>query len=186
MASRVSICNNALIKLKTDTITALDENSQQARLLNAIFEDSLDLLLQMHPWNFATYRATLAQLATTPDFEFDYEHELPTDPYCLQVQEFYGDYDYKIEERKLLSDQDTVEIKYIGRVEDMNVLSPLFREAFSDFLASKIAYALTGSNGVKDRMEQNFLASFKMARLRDSQEDTPDDISTGSWIEGRG
>ena len=102
------------------------------------------------------------------------------------LRKIYGDYDYKIEERKLLSDQDTVEIKYIGRVEDMNVLSPLFREAFSDFLALKIAYALTGSNGVKDRMEQNFLASFKMARLRDSQEDTPDDISTGSWIEGRG
>jgi len=188
MASKVSICNSSLLKIGANTIISLTADSEEARQCNARFDDMLDYLLQIHPWNFAMARATLAQLATTPDFEFTYEYQLPTDPYCLQVVEYYpraSAYRYKVEGRKLLTNEGTVEIKYIKRVTDMNELGPLFREMFAYYLAAELSWSLTGSATLKQNMEANFLEAMRMAKLRDSQEDTPDAVAQGSWITSR-
>jgi hypothetical protein len=185
MASKVSICNSALIKLGANTITSLTEDSEEARKCNAIFEHVLDTLLQMHPWNFATYRATLAQLSETPEYRYQYYFQLPTSPYCLQVLEVYNKPEYKIEGRKLATDEDVVQIKYIGRVTDMNQLSPAFRECLAFYIARDLSDNMTGSGRQKNDYNSLFERYFKLAKLRDAQEDTPDDVENGSWIDCR-
>jgi len=185
MASKVSICNSALIKLGANTITSLTEDSEEARKCNAIFSDVLDNLLQLHPWNFAIQRASLAKLSETPEYYFQYYFQLPTSPYCLQVIEVYNDPEYKIEGRKLATNEDDVKIKYIGRVTDMNILSPAFRECMAFYIARDLSDVMTGSGRQKTDYNALFEKSFKLAKLRDAQEDTPDEVNEGNWIETR-
>ena len=103
MASKVSIANNALTELGADRIMSFTEDSDNARHINAIFDQCLDMMLQEHPWNFARYRQELAQGVETPDFDYDYQYTLPTNPYCLRVLRAEDDINFVIEGRKLLS-----------------------------------------------------------------------------------
>jgi len=51
MATEVSICSNALRRLGDDPITALTDDTERARLCNAFYVPSRDLVLRSHPWN---------------------------------------------------------------------------------------------------------------------------------------
>ena len=79
MATEVSICSNALRRLGDDPITALTDDTERARLCNAFYVPSRDLVLRSHPWNFAVTRATLAQLSDTPVYEYGYQYAFPND-----------------------------------------------------------------------------------------------------------
>lgn len=113
-SSPVEICNSALLKLGAERINALSENNKRARLCNERFDALRKEVLRAHPWNFAIRRANLARLSTTPEYEYNFEYQLPTD--CLRVLETEADKDnpsgdilgnsytkYKIEGRKLLT-----------------------------------------------------------------------------------
>ena len=51
MPSVVDICNEAMDLLGAATITALTENSKEARLCNRRFSTVRDATLRSHPWN---------------------------------------------------------------------------------------------------------------------------------------
>ena len=53
MPSVVDICNEAMDLLGAATITALTENSKEARLCNRRFPTVRDQVLRAHPWNTA-------------------------------------------------------------------------------------------------------------------------------------
>lgn len=185
MASKVGITNRALAAIRVPAITSLTEDSDPARKANTFFDDSLDYLLTLHPWNFNTYRTSLARLTTTPEWEWQYEFSLPTNPYCLKVEKVYNEIDYSIEERKLLADADTVKIKYLGRISDMNLLPATFRECLAYYLASLLASAVVGSAQVQTNMERKFIWAFGKAKARDAQEGTPQRRKQGKWIDAR-
>jgi hypothetical protein len=113
-SSPVQICNAGLIKLGAERINSLSENNKRARLCNERFDGLRQEVLRAHPWNFAIRRADLVRLSTTPEYEYNYEYQLPSD--CLRVLETAADKDnpggdilgnsitkYKIEGRKLLT-----------------------------------------------------------------------------------
>jgi len=185
MASKVGMCNAALRKVGANTINSLTEGSEEARICNERFDEILDTLLQLHPWNFALHRAELSVTLPAPAFGYTNKYLLPTNPYCLKVESEDAGYDYVIEGRYLLSNYGTIKIKYIKRITDVNDLSAAFRECFSDYLAGELAVPLTGSLQLKGLMLQQFGASFKWARLRDAQEGTPETQPEGSWITTR-
>ena len=60
MPSVVDICNEAMDLLGAATITALTENSKEARLCNRRFSTVRDATLRSHSWNCAIARADLA------------------------------------------------------------------------------------------------------------------------------
>jgi hypothetical protein len=186
MASSVGMCNAALIRIGANEITSLTEDSEEARKCNARFQDTLDALLESHPWNFSIARATLAASATAPNHEWDYQYLLPQRPYCLRVVRLYSDYEYKIEGRYLLCNQEDVSIKYVKRVTDMNELSPMFRECFALYLGAELAYPLAGSNALRQELLGEFGVLIRQARSKDAQEETPDNFKNGSWFTSRG
>jgi len=170
--NNVTICNNALVKLGQDIIVNLGADNPRAKACNSIFDISLDLLLQKHEWNFAVELTTLALIAEAPEFEYTYQHQLPTDPYCLQVIQFYPDFEFKIIGRTLHSDQETVELKYIKRVTNLNDLSPTFVESLSLYLAAQLSIILLDNPQVKEQMTRDYHGMLNSAKLLDSQEDT--------------
>ena len=194
MPSVVDICNEAMDLLGAATITALTENSKEARLCNRRFETVRDAVIRAHPWNVAITRATLAKDATAPAFGFANQFTLPTDPYCLRVLSFWNSnvdsdvaaYDsqvmFKIEGRKVLSNEGSCKITYLARVTDTEQYDPLLSSTIAHKLAAETAYAITGSNSVTQGMQQLYELRLKEARSIDAMEGVPDKLIADDFI----
>ena len=197
MPSVVDICNEAMDLLGAATITALTENSKEARLCNRRFETVRDAVIRSHPWNVAISRATLARDSDAPPFGFTYQYTLPTDPYCLRVISFWNSnvnnevaaYDsnvmYKIEGRKILSNEGTCSIVYLSRVTDTEQFDPLLSSTIAHKLAAETAYAITGSNALAQSMYSLYQARLSEARGMDALEGYPEQIQADTYTNAR-
>ena len=169
MASIVVICNGALNQLGASTILSLTEDSKNARLCNARFTQIRDSVFRSHPWNCLQKRSHLAADSDAPAWGFTQQYTLPAD--CLRVLTILDhDSDYKIEGRKILTDNSSMKILYISRVTDPNEYDELLRETLSAALAADIAYAITSSNPTTTNMFNLFQSKLKDARFVDSTE----------------
>jgi len=181
----VEICNLALVSLGADTIMDMSEDTEPARKLSAIYVPVLKDLLRAHPWNFSSGRATLAQLSETPAFGFSYYYQLP--PNCLKAVEINENpkLNFVVEGRRLLCDQESVNLRYITFVEDPTLYDANFVSLFAARLAAEIAYAITQSRtATKDRWDIYFDMR-RTARSSDAQEGKPQRTETHSWVRGR-
>jgi len=169
MASVVQICNSALNQLGASSITALTEDSKNARICNERYETIRDAVYRSHPWNCLVKRVQLAQDTATPAWGFTYQYTLPSD--CLRVLQI-RDYnsDYKIEGRKLLIDESDVYLIYLTIETDVNQLDILLRETISAGLAQDIAYAITSNLQVTKLMAEKYQAKLSEARHTDASE----------------
>lgn len=80
MASVSDICNLALSHLGDEAIVAdINETSATADYCRKFYPIARDLVLEEHSWNFATTRADLALLATTPPPTWAYTYARPSD-----------------------------------------------------------------------------------------------------------
>jgi hypothetical protein len=92
---------------------------------------------------------------------------------------------FKVEGRLLLTDQGSVDLEYVKRVASPAELDPLVSAAISAKLAYLLAYPVTQSSAVRDRMEAKFLSILREAKAADSQEGSPDVLETSTWLEAR-
>ena len=169
MASVVDICNGALNQLGATTILTLTEDSKNARLCNARYTQIRDSVFRSHPWNCLQKRLQLAADSDAPAWGFTKQYTLPAD--CLRVLTILDyDADYKIEGRKILTDNSTMKILYISRITDPNEYDELLRETLTAALAADIAYAVTSSNPTATNMYNLFQGKLKEARFVDSTE----------------
>ena len=169
MASVVQICNSALNQLGASSITALTDDSKNARLCNERYTTIRDAVFRAHPWNCLIKRVQLAQDSDTPAWGFDYQYTLPAD--CLRILGI-KDYnsDYKVEGRKLLISESEVYLIYLAQITDVNELDVLLRETISAHLAQDIAYAITANLQVANLMAEKYQAKLSEARHADSSE----------------
>lgn len=200
MASTVDIANFALNTLGATNITALDENSKPARIINQRYESVRDTVFRAHPWNCLIQRAELARESDTPDFGYAYQYTLPTDPYCLRVIEFSngtlsypqdnmfsntGGPVFVIEGRKLLTDEAIAKIKYVSRVTDPQQYDANLIEALAARLAMEIAYSVTGSTTMVQVTASLYEEKLKEARFVDGTEGAPQRLEANDFIEAR-
>jgi len=169
MASVVQICNSALNQLGASSITALTDDSKNARLCNERYTTIRDAVFRAHPWNCLIKRIQLAQDTATPAWGFTYQYTLPAD--CLRILGI-KDYnsDYKVEGRKLLIDESSVYLIYLAQITDVNELDVLLRETISAHLAQDIAYAITANLQVSKLMAEKYQAKLSEARHTDASE----------------
>jgi hypothetical protein len=132
----------------------LDDNLTEAKVMKAAFDDVRDAVLREAKPLCATFRASLVQ-TTAPDFGWDNAYQLPTDPYCLSVNQVNGlsnKSEWTVEGRKLLTNNGTAQIKYTGRVTDTGQLDPLVVTALAARLAAETCYALTQNRALSNDM----------------------------------
>ena len=178
MASVVEICNSALNQLGASTILSLTENSKNGRLCNARYETVKDAVLRAHPWNSAIKRQTLAADTVAPDWGFAKQYTLPTD--CLRVLTIQNhDSNYKVEGRKILSNDTSLKLVYVARITDPNEMDVLLRESISAALAADIAYAVTANATLATRMNEKYQLKLSEARHADAGEGYNTDATLG-------
>lgn len=188
-ASEVSICNLALQKLGAKRITALTEDSNNARQVNACYATLRDKELRQHPWKFAIKRAVLTPSATAPAFDYTYAFPLPSD--CLRLLlPNRANLDWKRETQDgqqviLTNEGDSLNIRYIARITDPNQFDVSFVEALASKIAENCCEQITQSNEKKDRAENDHRVAIAEARKTDAFEDTSQDPPPSSWETGR-
>ena len=184
--SKTKLANAALIEIGAPMITSLDEDSEAARIINSRFDELLDEELEKGDWTFATQRAQLAALSEAPAFGWTYQFQLPANPYCLRVTQEVNETEFIVEGRRILADSAPLQIIYIARVEDLNELSALFRNAFIFRLAKYLAIPLRGSGELRDRMEKEYLRALAKAESKDAQQNDYNEVADGSWLDSKG
>ena len=134
MASVVDICNSALNFLGASTISALTEDSKNARLCNQRYEPIRNRTFRSHAWNFATKRVELAKDSDAPVVEYANQYTLPAD--CLRVlnsiwncRQYKSTIDYvlKVEKSKQTK---VLFLVYIALITDPNEYDTYFNEAY--------------------------------------------------------
>ena len=190
MGSKVDLANEALLLLGANTITSFTDNDSNAVLVNRFYDSERDALLRSHRWNCAITTANLASLVGTPLIDWKYKFTLPTDPYCLRVLDVRtvtGDIklDFEIQGRELLTEESTIDITYIQRLEDATHFDALFYQALVYRLAWKLAYPIARSTTILQQMAQLYDAIVREARTADSQEGTPEVIEADTLTDVR-
>lgn len=164
MASVVDIVNLALARLgDSATVTSIDppEGSAQAEQAKRFYPIARDNLLELHPWNFATKRISLAATSDIAPDAWAFTYSLPSNyirALAVYPEETNSEADQQpfiIETNQagqlvLFTNVENATLKYISLITDTTKFSPLFVNALSFMLASYLAGSLIkGDMGMK-------------------------------------
>ena len=189
--TEVSICNQALGRIGAKPpIQSLTEKSENARQCNTFYASVRDAVLRSHPWNCAIHRSTITALAETPDSDYDNQFQLPTNPWCLRMLQVGTREDrpieWRVEGRRLLTNEDRTPIVYIKRITDTNEFDALLVDALVLKLALKIVMPLTSSAVIqKSIIDELEGISLPEARSIDGQESSVRRFETNDWLNSR-
>ena len=199
MPSETDLLNEALSQIGAARISAIDDESVNAKHCQTFYPATRDALLRMHHWNFATGRALLNASSTAPLFEYTFAYPLPAD--FLKMREYNstpvasdnsiwweGQWlsRFVIESGSLLANDTPVYILYTKKVIDANVFDALFYQVLMTWMASKLANAIP-----KDHKKASDLLSMAMNLLLpsalavDGQEGTIRPLISDSLTWGR-
>ena len=172
MASEVDIINSALNMIGATNITSRTEDSKAALVTNQRYDFVRDAVFRAHPWHCLVKRRELAADTTDPVMEFDNAYQLPAD--CLRVlRDQYHDTVFRVEGRRIVTDESTIKIIYIARITDPNEYDALLMECISARLAADCAFALTASRTLAADMFALYEAKLSEARFINAGEGTP-------------
>lgn len=181
MATKLSIANAALLKIGASPIMSLDDDSKAARHCKLRLQDVKETVLRMHPWNSASRRVVLSPLASGPAYDYSYQFQLPTD-YIRMVSN--SDEDYRIETDLLLSNDTSIEMKFVCNVDEPK-LDPLLAECIACYLAQELSYPITQSSTVKNQAEEAFKLALSRARTADAQDEPAGAFEADLFLEAR-
>jgi hypothetical protein len=205
MASVVDICNLALSVLgDSATVSSINppEGSAQAEHCQRFYPTARDTCLEMHSWNFATKRISLAETADEPLGAWQFVYAVPSD-YIRALSILPPEYANEAQTQPFIietnasgamvvyTNVEQATIKYISKVTDTTKFSPLFVNVLYRMLASYLAGpVLKGSEGMKvaDAMFQNAMRMLITAGAKDSSARSYDAQSTHvpGWIQDYG
>jgi hypothetical protein len=191
MASVVNMCNSALNLLGASTISALTDDTKNARLCNQRYEPVRNRVFRSHAWNCLHKRVQLAQNSTSPVVEYDHAYALPSD--CLRVLKIHNGttdsiataLDYKLEGRNIVTDLDTIFLIYIALDTDPNNYDTYLRESISHQLAADICYAITNNATLANNYMTRADERLREARFIDATENSLGTVEANEFTDAR-
>ena len=198
MASVIDICNIALSRLGDEAnISNIDppEGGDHAEQCARWYPLSRDKALAAFPWTFATRTVALAPLATKP-IGHDYAFKIPNgclkvidafDPTLVSVPKYdrsvydyaqkASDFEWSIElvdgTRCVVTDAETVAIRYVMQQTDTTMYPPSFTDALCWLLASDLAGPChTGATGIQlaEKCYQAYQTALEFAKQEDCRQ----------------
>ena len=199
MASVVSICNLALSNIGKDNINALTDAGAEARACSQFYEHTRDMMLQAYPWRFAGGTVSLAQVTNDKPGQWGYAYQRPTD--CLKVRwvrPAYSEDDLALTRQQEISHQYEAEaqriycnlspafLRYTAMITDPSLFPPLFVDALSWHLATRLAMPLTRDPKVRAEAFQMAQMMTGQAQMSDANEERETSDHSTEFVEGRG
>lgn len=182
MASQIRIINTGLNRLGEVRITSITDTTRVAVAVNEAWDMIRADLLSKHPWNFAIRDVELARLAgfgplplVPANADFYYKYQLPAD--LLRLLKVYGSTDFKMQDRKIITNESAVKIKYVTDITDTETWPPYFADLVSQRIAAQLAYFVTKSSAVEERQWTLYAAQLQQSKAIDGSEDPMDGIA---------
>ena len=180
--SKTEICNMALSYLGANLIMDENDETTEARLCNLNYDNCLEAVLEDIDWTFATKRYVYKNPVQDPP-EYGFSFGFLLHPEILRVIEVNGNrYDWVLENRHILTNQATVEVKAIIKVEDANRYPPMFVKALAAYLASEIALPLTNNPQHQQAMAQQYMAKRVWAQSNDGRQGKAQRKFSTDWV----
>ena len=171
MFTKIDLCSMALLKLGEKPIQSWREDSASAQLARTLFEPTLDTLLSVFPWRFATKSLVLNK---TPDDDFVIPNEV------LRILKCNG----QIIGNRIKASENTLEILAIVKTEP-----EMFPGYFATLLATKLAMEfcipLIGDANVFKMMTALYESEYQSAKFIDSTTSNQSNIGKFSLIDSR-
>lgn len=185
--SKVSNANRALALVGANKITNLSDETEEAKAINNMYEESLRSILSECCWNFAKKRAMLNKLMVSPIWGGGNYFQLPAD--CIRI--FDATCQYDLEGDYLKANDETVGILYTYLQEDDKRWLPAFRDAFCCRLAYDVAFDLTNSSSKQNELLELYhshllpIAKSMNARNKSQQFAKDDEWTSSVYVDGR-
>lgn len=182
--SKVDLINKALTLVGARPITSLEDDTNNARVVNRVYDISLRSILSECMWTFATKRVTLSVSADTLDW-YDAGQQIiyvrPSD-----VIKIYGTNDrdalWREELEYIISDTSGLGIRYVYYLDNPTKYPGLFIDAFCDKLSSDIGYMIVNSSSLGDKYKKIYEAvSLPKAMSANSQVGKPVNMQDDAW-----
>lgn len=199
--NRVEIVNYALTRLGGRRIANLEsENSEEAKAMNLLFEDTVREVLQLHPWPDAIKRSTVAEVSGGADYtDREYRYQLPLDLVWLMdildsttyypirnllTSESPGPNRKTVWDREgstILCDISPCFIKYVYYPIDMNVFSVTLARAMGVKLAHAAAMRLGRDPQVQGALFQEASIAITLAKAASGLDGQGQFHETKTW-----
>ena len=162
MTTEVQIVNIALSWLGQQSINALTDNQNEAKIMDANYATSRDKVLGDHAWTFALRREILAPIAAPTEFGARNKFLIPSD--VLRVQRVYRpstalqnealmNARWVREGQYIISREESVWAHFIFRETNSDRYSPGFVHALAARLAADTAIVFTENRRMFEQME---------------------------------
>lgn len=200
MASQVDIVNEACILLGATPVTAITDNSNQARAFSAVWNTERDGELRKHLWKFAMARAALPALASVPaSGPYTQQYAVPSG--CLRVITVgdswpaadVSDYrsgpttdDYSVEGGLILSNLPApLSVRYVQQITDPGLFDAAFAQAFAARLAYVCCFRITSSLERQKEAAVAYKDAIREAIRANALESTPVYPGDDTWVSVR-
>jgi len=182
--SKTELINKSLTLLGAAPITSIDDDTNNARIVNRVYETSLRSILSECKWNFATKRALLSVVTDTMAWTYTgevYVYQKPVD-----MIRIFGTNDdnamWREEGDFIISDTSGLGVLYVYYLDNPDKYPAQFIEAFSDKLASDIAYmVLNSATKAKEMYEKYKTVTLPDARSENAQVGRQQYIRDDAW-----
>ena len=191
MASVVDMCNSALNLLGASTISALTDDTKNARLVNQRYFPVRNRVFRSHAWNCLHKRVQLAQNSTAPVVEYTYAYALPSDFLrCLKIHNGTTDsvasaLDFKVEGKNIVTDEATVYLVYVAKDTDPNNYDSYLYEVLGYQLAADIAYGITNNATLAKNLLVDADEKLRESRFVDATENSTDTVEANEFTDAR-
>ena len=190
MPTQVSICNQAIDLVGGNRIITIDdENSKEATICKAMYDDVRDLVLEGADWTFATKRYLLTPEVSVPAWGYSYQFTIL--PEILRVinaadnaDDLNGDsdLDWRREENLILCDVGTkLYIKAVRKITDEARFSAGYTQAFIYKIASHLAIPVAGSRTLHDDMVAMHDKQLDDAMANDGRQGRSDHVKSNRY-----
>jgi hypothetical protein len=186
--TKTSLVNKALTLCGAAPITNITDDTNNARIVNRVYEISRQSILSECKWTFATTRTTLTLSADTMAWYHESETKVyirpadalrifeSSDPYATWREE--GDY--------IISDTGSLGIKYVYDLDDPAKYRPKFLEAFIDKLCADICYMILNSGPKAEKfMEKYEKVSLPKAMAENAQTGVHQEMMDDEWLNSK-
>lgn len=180
--SETSICNKALTALGANTIIALTDETDEARICSEHYDASRDAVLEDDDWSFAIKTSTISSpvteftspsgFGTVELVDWASAFKLPPDMLrIITVRDGAGrDIDWVTEGGHILTNTESIRLRAVYRVIDPSFFSPRFVQCLVYFLAANISLPITESPARLEAMMQRYGYEKIRARSNDGRQ----------------
>lgn len=177
MADKLSIVNQALIRIGAEPIASFDDGDAQSLVASTLFDTISGALLSETPWHFALAGFNMAKIVPTPGTyrmmvdRYDYMYQLPAD--TIRVLGLESRCEFRLAGSQLFTNDSPARLVYVA-----NVPPSAWRDYFTNLvvheLAASFAISITDTASRADTYKAYVREMKPRAMAIDAQQTPPE------------